>query len=248
MKAEEFANCEKGRVPLNVLLIISHPVENKEYDRLLHLFRDMEVIVEPNFNSVKTMIQNRDCQLIVFLSYSDKLPDSWKIEEFQLDKPIIILLRVNKVDLFLFYSYLKSIGLLTNSSIKNETEKEEPPIIPPLLHNSLVYIEENLNENDLSLEKVASSIFVSRCHYSRMFKEHFGTGFKEYIMSKRILRAKALFREGESVTNVCYAVGYGDLTHFGRVFKKLVGVTPSEYRRHFQNKTNSYQGGNFNDE
>jgi YesN/AraC family two-component response regulator len=104
------------------------------------------------------------------------------------------------------------------------------PETPPLLFKSLEYIEENLCENDLSLEGVASSVYVSRCHYSRLFKEHFGFGFKEYIMNKRIQKAKVMLQEGQPVTDVCYAVGYGDLTHFGRVFKKLVGVNPSVYR------------------
>lgn len=214
-------------MPVEVLLVISHQLQEDEFQRVQAMFAHMSIISEPNFTSVTKAVKEKKYKLVVLLSFEESLPASWHVDQLQLDNPIMILLKVNKLDLFVFYSFLDSVGLLSKP-VSSGANKQE---IPPLLYKSVEFIEENLCENNLCLEQVATSIFVSRCHYSRMFKEHFGIGFKEYIMNKRIQKAKLMLQEGEPVTDVCYAVGYGDLTHFGRVFKKLVGVNPSDYRK-----------------
>ncbi len=211
---------------VEVLLAICHELTEDEHQRVQNMFPNMEIIAESHFQTAAKRIKRNKYRLIVFLSFQESLPSSWKVEDLRLETPVMILLKVNRLDLFIFYSFLDSVGLLTSGS-----ENVMKPEIPPLLIKSIAYIEENLCENDLSLELVASSIYVSRCHYSRIFKEYIGIGFKEYIMSKRIQRAKVMLQEGTPVTDVCYAVGYGDLTHFGRVFKRLVGINPSDYRR-----------------
>ncbi|PZD95301.1 AraC family transcriptional regulator [Paenibacillus sambharensis] len=212
---------------MDVLLVISHELKEDEHRRVQQMFANMNILAEHNFAAVSRHIRTNPYKFIVLLSFEDTLPPSWKVEDLKLETPVMILLKVNKLDLFVFYSFLDSVGLLSKSSA--EAADKQPP--PPLLYKSIEYIEENLCENELCLETVAASIFVSRCHYSRMFKEHFGIGFKEYIMNKRVQKAKVMLQEGVPVTDVCYAVGYGDLTHFGRVFKRLVGERPSDYRR-----------------
>ncbi|WP_253735870.1 helix-turn-helix transcriptional regulator [Paenibacillus sp. FJAT-26967] len=220
-------------VPVDVLLIISHQLKEDEFQRVQGMFSNMSIIAESDFKAAAERIHEEKSayKLFVFLSFEESLPEDWKIEELHLESPVMVLLNVSKRDLFVFYSFLDSVGLLAQSPAVSDKRE-----ISPLLHQSLEYIEQNLCENDLSLEKVASSIFVSRCHYSRVFKEYFGFGFKEYIMNKRIQKAKVMLQNGVPVTDVCYAVGYGDLTHFGRVFKKLVGTNPSVYRGHRREK------------
>ncbi|MEC0246741.1 AraC family transcriptional regulator [Paenibacillus chitinolyticus] len=212
---------------MDVLIIITHTLGADDHKKIAHLFRDMEIIAESRFTNVVQLIGENPHDLVVFLSFEDALPPDWKLDELEMEAPMMILLNVNKLDLFLCQTFLDSIGLLP----KPASDVVQETTIHPLLYKSLLFIEENIQENDLSLEKVASYIYVSRCHYSRLFKEHFGTGFKEYIMNKRIQKAKLMLQEGQPVTDVCYSVGYGDLTHFGRVFKRLVGVNPSVYRR-----------------
>ncbi|MFC5407320.1 helix-turn-helix transcriptional regulator [Cohnella soli] len=212
---------------MDVLLIISHKLTEEEFLRVQNMFPNMIILSESHFPTVVKHLRKERYKLVVFLSFEEALPDSWKIDQLSLNNPIMILLKVSKLDLFVFYSFLDAVGLLANPSSSVTTKSE----IPPLLYKSIEFIEENLCENELCLEQVASSIFVSRCHYSRMFKEYFGIGFKEYVMNKRIQKAKVMLQEGTPVTDVCYAVGYGDLTHFGRVFKKMVGINPSDFRR-----------------
>jgi len=212
---------------MDVLLVISHKLTKEEYRRVSNMYSHMTILSDTYFPNVVRSLKEKRYKLVVFLSFNDSLPPAWKVNELHLSSPIMILLKVNKLDLLIFYSFLDAVGLLSGTEAGSSSGAE----VPQLLYKSIEYIEENLCENDLCLENVASSIYVSRCHYSRMFKEHIGIGFKEYIMSKRIQKAKVLLQEGMQVTDVCYAVGYGDLTHFGRVFKKMVGINPSEYKR-----------------
>lgn len=211
---------------LDTLLAISHLLTKDEYHHMQHFFPHMSVLAETNFNHVVERVQNNSYKFIVFLSCEDTLPPTWRIDTLRVESPVMILLNINQADFCVIQSLMDAVGL-----ISKPTSPPEQREVHPMLHKSLEFIEENLCENDLSLEKVAASIFVSRCHYSRIFKTYIGVGFKEFIMNKRIEKAKLMLQEGTSVTEVCYAVGYGDLTHFGRVFKRMVGINPSEYLR-----------------
>jgi AraC-like DNA-binding protein len=98
-------------------------------------------------------------------------------------------------------------------------------------NKALSYIHENLDNSELSLEDVSKQNFVCKWHFSKMFKKKLGITFREFIIKERIDWAKRLLLANGSVTSVCYQVGYGDLTHFGRMFQRKVGMPPSQYRR-----------------
>jgi AraC-like DNA-binding protein len=74
---------------------------------------------------------------------------------------------------------------------------------------------------------------MSAGHLSREFRLAYGEAPYGYLMTRRIERAMALLRRGDlSVTDVCFAVGCSSLGTFSTRFTELVGITPSEYRRH----------------
>ena len=94
------------------------------------------------------------------------------------------------------------------------------------------YIEENL-DGTLSLEAVARVAGMSKYHFCRRFKESSGLHFREFLARRRVERAKELLkRQGRTITDVFRDVGFKDMTHFTRVFKRLVGELPSDFRRH----------------
>jgi len=73
---------------------------------------------------------------------------------------------------------------------------------------------------------------MSEGHLSREFKRAFGESPYSYLMTRRIERAMHLLRRGDlSVTEVCFAVGYGSLGTFTTRFTELVGMPPGRYRR-----------------
>lgn len=84
----------------------------------------------------------------------------------------------------------------------------------------------------LDVHALARSARMSEGHFSRSFKKAFGESPYQYLMTRRIERAKALLRRGDlSVTEVCLEVGCTSLGSFSARFHELVGESPSSYRR-----------------
>ena len=71
---------------------------------------------------------------------------------------------------------------------------------------------------------------MSPAHFSRKFRAAYGETPYSYLMTRRIERAKALLRQGMSVTDTCMAVGCTSLGSFSSRFTEIVGETPSRYR------------------
>ncbi len=99
------------------------------------------------------------------------------------------------------------------------------------VQRALQYIHNNY-ATDISLEQVSKTVNLSKYHFSRLFKEITGMTYQSYVNRIRIEQSKKLLNDDAlSVTDAGYAVGYSDLTHFERIFKKIVGFSPSQYRR-----------------
>lgn len=82
----------------------------------------------------------------------------------------------------------------------------------------------------LDVPAMARTALMSPAHFSRKFRAAYGETPYSYLMTRRIERAKALLRQGASVTDTCMAVGCTSLGSFSSRFTELVGVTPSQYR------------------
>jgi AraC-like DNA-binding protein len=82
----------------------------------------------------------------------------------------------------------------------------------------------------LDVPAMARTACMSPSHFSRKFRSAYGETPYSYLMTRRIERAKALLRQGESVTDTCFAVGCTSLGSFSSRFTEIVGVTPSYYR------------------
>ncbi|HHW18659.1 MAG TPA: helix-turn-helix domain-containing protein [Firmicutes bacterium] len=99
------------------------------------------------------------------------------------------------------------------------------------------YISSNLNK-DITLEKIASVLYVSPFYLSRRFRHETGITFKEYLVERRIQEAvRLLTTTGMSIENVASSVGFRYSNYFAKVFKKITGYTPESYRR-FHKMTN----------
>jgi AraC-like DNA-binding protein len=85
----------------------------------------------------------------------------------------------------------------------------------------------------LDVEALARGVHMSAGHLSREFRLAYGESPYAYLMTRRIERAMALLRSGDlTVTEVCFEVGCSSLGTFSTRFTELVGVPPSDYRRH----------------
>jgi two-component system response regulator YesN len=98
------------------------------------------------------------------------------------------------------------------------------------LRKAIEYIHEHYNEQ-VSLNEVADSIYVSTFYISRMFKKELGKSFVDYLNDVKIEKAKELLKDIKYKTyEVADLVGISDPHYFSKLFKKHSGMTPSEYR------------------
>jgi AraC-like DNA-binding protein len=88
----------------------------------------------------------------------------------------------------------------------------------------------------IEVAKMASTAFMSKFHYTRIFKKVYGLSPRQYLKDLRINKAKELLKQGLNVTQVCIDVGYDSVPTFCNIFKRATGYSPGEYRN--LNKSN----------
>jgi two-component system response regulator YesN len=102
---------------------------------------------------------------------------------------------------------------------------------------ALQYVKEHYFE-DLTLEKIASVVFLNPVYFSQLFKQKTGQGYKEYVTSLRLEQAKLLLVNSKlKVAEIAERIGYQDMRHFTQMFRKRFLVTPTEYRQQLNNGT-----------
>lgn len=83
----------------------------------------------------------------------------------------------------------------------------------------------------LDIPALAAIALVSEAHFIRRFRDTFGETPHRYLQRRRIERAMSLLRTtDDSVTEICFAVGFASLGTFSRTFRAVVGKSPTEYR------------------
>lgn len=105
--------------------------------------------------------------------------------------------------------------------------------IGDLTRKAKEYIKANYSK-PITLEDISREINVSPQYFSKLFKEETGENFIDYLTGIRIKVAKDLLENSElSIKEICYNIGYSDPNYFSRIFKKIVGVAPTEYKENF---------------
>jgi transcriptional regulator GlxA family with amidase domain len=101
---------------------------------------------------------------------------------------------------------------------------------PRTLRRVRDHVESHLEE-DLSIETLATTSGLSMYHFIRAFKQSQGVTPHHYLLQRRIERARELLtRTDLSMSQVAFACGFSDQSHFARRFRELVGVPPSTFK------------------
>ena len=117
-----------------------------------------------------------------------------------------------------------------SKGLNGGSAEEENPASSFIVKNALEYIEENYQQK-LKLSDVAEKTYVSQWHLSKLLNRHTGQNFSEILNNVRIEKAKYLLKDPSlRIGDVAEAVGFLDIAHFSRVFKKQVGISANEYR------------------
>jgi AraC-like DNA-binding protein len=125
--------------------------------------------------------------------------------------------------------FAQHISMLSNQIVVRQ-ENAEPPVIA----KAKEFIREHQSEA-LSLSRVAKAANSSTFYFCKMFKKVTGVNFTHYVSRVRIEKARdLLLNPNLRISEIAYEVGFQSLTHFNRVFKKLLGQSPSEYRDHLK--------------
>jgi AraC-like DNA-binding protein len=102
------------------------------------------------------------------------------------------------------------------------------------INKVIAYIQEHFQE-EISLELVASSVGMSESAFSHFFKKRTNRSFIDFLNDIRIGNAaKILYETSNTISEICYASGFNNVSNFNRLFKKKKGQTPTEYRENVQ--------------
>ncbi len=93
------------------------------------------------------------------------------------------------------------------------------------------FVQEHLHEN-LTVEKLSDVACMSKPHFFRSFKQEFGLSPVDYVIRERVKQAQKMLLESKnSISDVCYRLGFQSVNYFCTLFKKHVGVSPGKFRQ-----------------
>ncbi|MBR4304084.1 MAG: helix-turn-helix transcriptional regulator [Clostridia bacterium] len=133
----------------------------------------------------------------------------------------------------------ESVLMYTLSFVEQDT-KAEKPAQTDKFDMIIDYINHNFTSPDMSLGKVADIFYYTEKHLSYLFSAKMGVRFTQYISDLRIHYAKRLLKSGcTNISEVASRCGFGDRFYFSKIFKKTTGITPSEYVKNADGRTQS---------
>ncbi|GGM42598.1 DNA-binding response regulator [Paraliobacillus quinghaiensis] len=137
------------------------------------------------------------------------------------------------------YQQLRSVtGQLLDGMQQSYVEHNEL-LEADTIHQIKQFIIEHSHE-DISLEALGEKVELSPIYISKMFKEKLGVNYIDFLTACRIEKAKKLMGDPEkSIKEITFEVGYHEPNYFSKVFKKMTNLSPKEYRKKLQGKTNA---------
>ena len=152
---------------------------------------------------------------------------------------ILLLLLGGGVGTRLWYARTRaSITMQTQQQVRKEEMLKNYDKLPVQSHRSqdlqkvTDFLHSNYASPELSLEQICHETGINRNRLSELLKNGMGTTFKTYLNELRLTEAARLLAQSDlQVTEVGYKVGFGNVSHFNRLFKEKYNLTPLEYRR-----------------
>lgn len=134
--------------------------------------------------------------------------------------------------------YEEMLASLLNDLMLLICRQLELRLRPCAIQNEIVeaiaYFSEHYNQ-DVSIGQYAKAHHISTNHFIRSMKQYTGMTPKQYVASLRLANAQILLESsGYTIQEIADFVGYGDPLYFGRLFKRELGMTPSQYRKQYQ--------------
>jgi len=151
----------------------------------------------------------------------------------ELTKRLLAISQLSLFDRFIELAYI--LQVMANST---EYELLNPEIMLPAamkknnvrLQSIFTYVEQHYHE-EIDIQKVASLAGLSIPSFCTYFKKIMKVTFTDFLNQYRIQRSCLLLRQGKTITEACFECGFNNITYFNKVFKKLLGTTPSAFKK-----------------
>lgn len=227
---EELSNLELtfGQKPALILLRhISHVSSKKNWSDQLLNFAYKNLIVEMAEKIGPTIIITKDIedQIVALIGVEDvtawenfprELEEATRVYLGQQTRVETCYVDGNLMDCVKIY---KKLDALLNSHLSDNVLSVKR------------IIENEYSDSDLELNLIANRLAVSNSHLSRQIQKELGISFKEYLISQRMAKAKELVGKSDLRFNeIAEMIGYANQHYFTRSFKKVTGMSPSQYR------------------
>jgi AraC-like DNA-binding protein len=130
--------------------------------------------------------------------------------------------------------------ILPANTLPADARFRSPPSKKNVLNAGLSYVEKNLHKNIFQAQ-VAALCGMNPSQFSRHFKQIYGMTFQSFLIRRRMSEAVRLLKNpSASVSDVCFTVGFQDLSYFTRTFRRYVGMTPSRYKTDLETLQKSF--------
>jgi len=124
-----------------------------------------------------------------------------------------------------------AVHLVRTYAASNSAGREQRGGLPAFKLRKVTNLLETHMDEELPLARLAEEVGLSEFHFSRLFKKTTGFSPSQYLIRLRIARARQMLRETtKSMIEIGLEVGYSSPSHFAQIFRREVGVTPTEYR------------------
>jgi AraC family transcriptional regulator len=140
-------------------------------------------------------------------------------------------------------AHLLAVHLIRNASAPSPPARRTDRALPRGKLRAVVeYIEEHLDAG-LTLEQMAAAAHLSAYHFARQFKAATGAPPHQYVIARRVERAQQLLQPDDdlSLAEIAARAGFSDQSQFSHHFKRVVGVTPRQFRRNRLERRKSLQ-------
>ncbi len=233
---------------------VNYFVENKIYE-----LKQGDIMITNKYEIHKPSFKSDRTYERIYIQFGNDIPSLYGSQEFDLlqcfnnrqkgtrnridlnrseREEFLILLKKLEVcnlkkhpsDIILRNTYLVQLLVLINNAFLNSREADSHAEISLKLMTVLEYVNDNLS-GDLSLDTMEKKFFINKYYLSRLFKKNTGMNLHQYVIYKRLARAKELLSAGASVTETCFMTGFNDYSNFYRLFKRIIGIAPAEYKK-----------------
>ncbi|MCR5627192.1 MAG: response regulator [Lachnospiraceae bacterium] len=197
---------------------------SKESDRICKVEDMILASFSDNHSLLPNQVKDMYYRLFIVIDEVYRELSIHGINDFSRDQSVIDLVQ-NTNTLSELHALLKQRSASLLSAVNNATTES------PVIHSIKNFINLNYSRENLSVKEISDHVHMTQTYVCTLFKNETGQTLNQFITAFRMNKAKQLLADSNyKISDVSQKVGYTDGNYFGKSFKKVVGLTPSEYR------------------